>query len=99
MQIAGASALEIAAVTNSAPSSEYGVVTRNIPSGTQPVSAASLPLPSGAATETTLSAVSTVEGAVADAIVAAGATGSISAKLRRVTQGLEDLKTLIVLAA
>lgn len=39
------------------------------------------------------------QGALADAIVAAGAAGSISAKLRRVTQGLEDLKTLIVLAA
>lgn len=38
-------------------------------------------------------------GALADAIVAAGATGSVSAKLRRATQGLEDLKTLIVLAA
>lgn len=38
-------------------------------------------------------------GAIADAIVAAGATGSISAKLRRATQGLEDLKTAIVLAA
>lgn len=38
------------------------------------------------------------EGAIADAIVAAGATGSISAKLRRATQGLEDLKTLITLA-
>jgi hypothetical protein len=38
-------------------------------------------------------------GANADAIVAAGAAGSLSAKLRRVTQGLEDLKTLIVLAA
>jgi hypothetical protein len=38
-------------------------------------------------------------GATADAAVAAGATGSISAKLRRATQGLEDLKTLIVLAA
>lgn len=35
----------------------------------------------------------------ADAVVAAGAVGSISAKLRRATQGLEDLKTLIVLAA
>lgn len=34
-----------------------------------------------------------------DAIVAAGATGSIAAKLRRITQGLEDLKSLIVLAA
>jgi len=38
-------------------------------------------------------------GAAADAIVAAGAVGSISAKLRRVTQGLEDLKSLIVLGA
>jgi hypothetical protein len=38
-------------------------------------------------------------GAAADAIVAAGAVGSLSAKLRRATQGLEDLKTLIVLAA
>jgi hypothetical protein len=32
-------------------------------------------------------------GANADAIVAAGATGSISAKMRRLTQGVEDLKT------
>lgn len=38
-------------------------------------------------------------GANADAIVAAGAAGSIQAKLRRATQGLEDLKSLIVLAA
>lgn len=38
-------------------------------------------------------------GANADAVVAAGAIGSISAKLRRATQGLEDLKTTIVLAA
>lgn len=38
-------------------------------------------------------------GVAADAIVAAGAVGSISAKLRRATQGLEDLKTMIVLAA
>jgi hypothetical protein len=36
-------------------------------------------------------------GQTTDAIVAAGATGSISAKLRRVTQGLEDLETLISL--
>ncbi len=39
------------------------------------------------------------EGATADAIIAAGAAGSLSAKLRRATQGLEDLKTMIVLAA
>lgn len=38
-------------------------------------------------------------GANADASVAAGAAGSISAKLRRATQGLEDLKTGVVLAA
>jgi len=37
-------------------------------------------------------------GANADAVVAAGAVGSISAKLRRATQALEDLKTQIVLA-
>jgi hypothetical protein len=40
-----------------------------------------------------------VQGAVADAIVSAGAVGTFSAKLRRATQGLEDLKSLIVLAA
>lgn len=34
-----------------------------------------------------------VLGALADAIVAAGAAGSISAKLRRISQGIEDLKT------
>lgn len=38
-------------------------------------------------------------GATADAAVAAGASGSISAKLRRISQGLEDLKTNVVLAA
>ena len=39
------------------------------------------------------------EGDPSDAIVAAGAAGSINAKLRRISQGLEDLKTLIALAA
>ncbi len=33
-------------------------------------------------------------GSTTDAIVAAGAAGTLAAKLRRVTQGLEDLKTL-----
>ena len=37
-------------------------------------------------------------GTTADAVVAAGATGTVAAKLRRATQGIEDLKTLIVLA-
>lgn len=40
-----------------------------------------------------------VVGTTADAIVAAGAVGSISAKLRRLTQGVEDLKTGLILAA
>ena len=42
------------------------------------------------------------QGAIADAIVAAGAAGTISAKLRRVTQGLADLLTglaTVILAA
>jgi len=34
------------------------------------------------------------EGSTTDVIVAAGAAGTVSAKLRRATQGLEDLKTL-----
>jgi hypothetical protein len=38
-------------------------------------------------------------GATTDAVVAAGAAGTVSAKLRRATQALEDLKSLIVLAA
>ena len=50
-------------------------------------------------TEVNSAAILATLGAVADAIVAAGATGSISAKLRRATQGLEDLKTGIILAA
>jgi hypothetical protein len=46
-----------------------------------------------------LASLASVQGATADALVAAGATGSLSAKLRRATQGLEDLKSLLVLAA
>jgi hypothetical protein len=64
-----------------------------------PIAATTLPLPTGAAADTTLAALNTVLGVVGDAIAAAGGTGTASAKLRRVTQGLEDLKALIVLAA
>jgi hypothetical protein len=46
-----------------------------------------------------LAASVTVLGTTGDAIIAAGGSGSISAKMRRATQGLEDLKSLIVLAA
>lgn len=46
--------------TNQTPfADEPGLVVRNIPSGTQAVSVASLPLPTGAATEATLSALNT----------------------------------------
>jgi hypothetical protein len=45
------------AVMNSDPTNEHGLVTRNIPSGTQDVAVASLPLPADAATQTTLEAV------------------------------------------
>ncbi len=38
---------------------EQALVTRNIPSGTQPVSATTLPLPTGAATEATLAGIKT----------------------------------------
>lgn len=49
--------------------------------GTQPVSAASLPLPTGAATETTVAAVNTATGAQGDA--EAAANGSVIAILKR----------------
>lgn len=56
MQLAGALLAQIAAVLNAAPAgTEYALVVRPIPStSAQPVSAASLPLPAGASTETTL---------------------------------------------
>jgi lysophospholipase L1-like esterase len=53
----------------------------------------------GTAATTVVDGGNVAAGAIADAIVAAGAAGTLSAKLRRVTQGLEDLKTTIVLAA
>ena len=52
-----------------------------------------------AAIQAAIEAVETVSGTQADAIVAAGAVGTISAKLRRTTQGLADLLSGIILAA
>lgn len=55
---AGTPAIHGAKVISSNPAgTEYGMVVRPIPNGTQQVSASSLPLPTGAATETTLSSV------------------------------------------
>jgi hypothetical protein len=45
--------------TGAPAGTERGLIVRNIPSGTQAISAAALPLPTGAATETTLSGVLT----------------------------------------
>jgi hypothetical protein len=77
-----------------------GTVTANAGSGTMAVSAASLPLPTGAATSaaqttgnTSVGNIDTNTGAIADASVAAGATGSVSAKLRRLTTDLDSVKT------
>src|SRR5712691_9737658 len=55
-RIAGALLAQLAEVLNAAPAgTEYALVVRPIPSAAaQPVSAASLPLPAGASTETTL---------------------------------------------
>ncbi len=48
------------ALSNAAPAgTEQGLIVRNIPSGTQAISAASLPLPTGAASEATLAGVLT----------------------------------------
>lgn len=38
IQVAGATDVAIAAVVNAEPTTQYGVVVRNIPSGTQPIS-------------------------------------------------------------
>jgi hypothetical protein len=73
---------------------------------TQPVSAVSLPLPSGASTSalqttgnTSLGNLDTNLGAVADAAVSAGATGSLAAKLRRVSTDIGTLVTKVAGAA
>lgn len=52
-----------ATVRNTDPvATDYGLVVRNIPSGTQAISAAALPLPAGAATEATLATMLTLAG-------------------------------------
>ena len=60
---------------------------------TQPVSAASLPLPSNAAQETggNLASLVTVEGATGDAANTTGTTGTISGKLRGLVSILADV--------
>lgn len=77
-----------------------GVVTPVTGAAPLPVTDAALTTAiSGVATQATIAAILATEGGAADAIVAAGAAGSISAKMRRLTQGVEDLKSGIELAA
>lgn len=84
------------AAVESSLASIDGKLTNPLPvSGT--VSVSNFPAGGGAAT--IADGADITQGAIADAIVAAGASGTLSAKLRRITQGIEDLKTLIVLAA
>lgn len=62
-RIAGFAAGELADVRNADPGpTDYALVTRNIPSGTQAVSVPSLPLPAGAATEVTLAKLALAQG-------------------------------------
>lgn len=79
-----------------------GTVTANAGSGTMAVSAASLPLPSGAATSanqstanTSLNNIDVNAGATTDAAATAGGTGTVSAKLRRISTDIDAVKTSV----
>lgn len=103
LQIAGHLLAQIAEILNSAPAgSEYALVVRSIPSGTQavsgpltdtqlrasavPISAGSLPLPSGASTEATLALIK----AKTDNIDVALSTRTKPADVQNVTGPLTD---------
>lgn len=66
------------------------------PSDTQPVSAASLPLPSGASTESTLSTVSTEVGGVTETAPATDtASSGLNGRLQRIAQRLTSIIALL----
>jgi len=86
-------------ITGALPTGANTIGAVNI-NGTVPVSAASLPLPTGAATsaaQTTgnasLAAIGTVSGATSDAAATAGGTGTDAAKLRLMTSQLATIAT------
>lgn len=69
-------------VLNTNPAgTEYGAVVRNIPSGTQPVSAASLPLPSGAATAAKQPALGSAGTASSDVLTVQGIASMTALKV------------------
>ena len=77
-------------------STRRALLVEGVASGTaQPVSAASLPLPSDASTETTLSALAGDVGDTADAAATAGGTGTLHAKTRLMTSQLDSIKTAV----
>lgn len=77
------------------PGYVQGTVTANVGTGTRPVSAASGSYAAGAfASGAGVDGWDLTQGATADAAVTAGATGSISAKLRAISRDIGTLTTL-----
>lgn len=77
-------------------STRRALLVEGVASGTAiAISAASLPLPSDAATETTLSALAGDVGDAADAAAVAGGTGTLHAKQRLMTSQLDSIKTAV----
>lgn len=75
-------AIHRAIFLNGAPAgTEYGIVTRNVPSGTQAVSAASLPLPAGAATSAKQPALGTAGTPSADVLTVQGVASMTALKV------------------
>ena len=77
-------------------STRRALLVEGVASGTSvPVSAASLPLPTSAATEATVSALAGDVGDTADAAATAGSTGTLHAKQRLMTSQLDSIKTAV----
>ena len=77
-------------------STRRALLVEGVASGTAvPVSAASLPLPTSAATEATVSALAGDVGDTADAAATAGSTGTLHAKQRLMTSQLDSIKTAV----
>ena len=77
-------------------STRRALLVEGVASGTAvPISAASLPLPTSAATEATVSALAGDVGDTADAAATAGSTGTLHAKQRLMTSQLDSIKTAV----
>ena len=77
-------------------STRRALLVEGVASGTaQPISAASLPLPTSASTEASLSALAGDVGDTADAAATAGGTGTLHAKQRLITSQLDSIQTAV----